>query len=180
MICAILFQNIFTNQLINLNRTTGFYIIKVKKIILISPYPPAQNPRLLKEYNLLKNKGYRVKVLFAVRDKWAANTKYNIEDFILVGGSHGSLLHLFTRVVHKILKNTIPLAFIHDRSSFLLFLYSLIHEADLYIAHNLAALPIAVKAAKFHNKKCGFDAEDFHRNEVTNNENSNEYKQVSD
>jgi glycosyltransferase involved in cell wall biosynthesis len=38
--------------------------------------------------------------------------------------------------------------------------------ADLYIAHNLAALPIAVKAAKFHQSKAGFDAEDFHRGEL--------------
>ncbi|RYE19873.1 MAG: glycosyltransferase, partial [Sphingobacteriaceae bacterium] len=40
-------------------------------------------------------------------------------------------------------------------------------KADLYIAHNLAALPVAVFAAKKNNSKCGFDAEDFHRNEVS-------------
>jgi len=37
--------------------------------------------------------------------------------------------------------------------------------AKLYIAHNLAALPAAVEAARLHGGRCGFDAEDFHRGE---------------
>lgn len=37
--------------------------------------------------------------------------------------------------------------------------------ADLYIAHNLAALPVAAYASKFHQKPFAFDAEDFHRQE---------------
>lgn len=46
------------------------------------------------------------------------------------------------------------------------------HKADLYIAHNLGALPAAVTAAKTHGKPCGFDAEDFHRNEVSDDANN--------
>jgi glycosyltransferase involved in cell wall biosynthesis len=34
--------------------------------------------------------------------------------------------------------------------------------ADLYIAHNLAALPAACQAARHHHALLGFDAEDFH------------------
>ncbi|QNN43018.1 glycosyltransferase family protein [Pedobacter roseus] len=49
-------------------------------------------------------------------------------------------------------------------------------KADLYIAHNLGALPAAVLAAKTHQVKCGFDAEDFHRQEVTNDYNSRDFK----
>lgn len=49
-------------------------------------------------------------------------------------------------------------------------------KADLYIAHIQAALPAAVKAAKKHNAKCGFDAEDFHRHEVKDELNSYNYK----
>lgn len=37
--------------------------------------------------------------------------------------------------------------------------------ADLYIAHNLQALPAAAWAADRHNARLGFDAEDFHRGE---------------
>lgn len=38
-------------------------------------------------------------------------------------------------------------------------------NADLYIGHNLAALPVANAAAKIVKSRCGFDAEDFHRYE---------------
>jgi glycosyltransferase involved in cell wall biosynthesis len=38
--------------------------------------------------------------------------------------------------------------------------------ADLYIAHNLAALPPASHAARQHDARLGFDAEDFHRGEL--------------
>jgi glycosyltransferase involved in cell wall biosynthesis len=40
-------------------------------------------------------------------------------------------------------------------------------RADLYIAHNLGALPAAVIAAKHHGALAGFDAEDFHAGEST-------------
>ncbi len=49
-------------------------------------------------------------------------------------------------------------------------------KADLYIAHVQAALPAAVNAAKINNAKCGFDAEDFHRNEVTDDVGDLDYK----
>ncbi len=41
-------------------------------------------------------------------------------------------------------------------------------KAGLYIAHNLGALPVAQKAAKITGAKYGFDAEDFHRYESSN------------
>lgn len=39
--------------------------------------------------------------------------------------------------------------------------------ADLYIAHNLAALPAAAVAARRHGARLAFDAEDFHAGELT-------------
>src|SRR5690625_6334356 len=45
-------------------------------------------------------------------------------------------------------------------------------EADLYIAHNLAALPAAYHAAQHHGAKLGFDAEDFHRGEFPDGDKS--------
>lgn len=39
-------------------------------------------------------------------------------------------------------------------------------SADLYIAHNLAALPAAWAAARMHGARLQFDAEDFHRGEA--------------
>lgn len=49
-------------------------------------------------------------------------------------------------------------------------------EADIYIAHNLGALAIAVQAAKKNNALAGFDAEDFHRNEITDDASSADVK----
>jgi glycosyltransferase involved in cell wall biosynthesis len=40
------------------------------------------------------------------------------------------------------------------------------HPADLYIAHNLGALPIALDAARRVNACVGFDAEDFHSGQL--------------
>jgi glycosyltransferase involved in cell wall biosynthesis len=43
-------------------------------------------------------------------------------------------------------------------------------RADLFLAHNLAALPPAAAAARRWGAKLGFDAEDFHRGEVREND----------
>lgn len=147
------------------------------KIILISPFPPAQNPRLLKEYYTLKANGFTVNVWYAERDKWASNFNYSKnKDFVLNGGRYGSLFYYFTRLLHKILKNILPFSLNYNRVSWLLYLKAISQKAHLYIAHNSAALPIAVKAAQWHKTKCGFDAEDFHRQETTDNQTSQHYK----
>jgi glycosyltransferase involved in cell wall biosynthesis len=148
----------------------------LKKIILISPFPPAQNPRLVKEYKTLKANGYHVKVLYAERDQWASifNEQLN-SDFHLVGGKFNSIYYHLTRILHKLSLLMLPIEFAYNRISLIMTIKLLFNKADLYIAHNLAALPIGIKAAKFHNTKCGFDAEDFHRNEVTDDKNSKEY-----
>ena len=65
-----------------------------------------------------------------------------------------------------------------SRSSYFLTREAKKNAADLYIGHNLGALGAAVKAAKRHHAKCGFDAEDFHRNELTDDENDPRVKLV--
>ncbi|RZL50480.1 MAG: hypothetical protein EOP00_04200 [Pedobacter sp.] len=106
--------------------------------------------------------------MYAERDKWASHFKpLKNKDFILVGGIFGSPFYYLTRLLHKLLRNIIPLAYGYDKVSWLLYRKGLAIKADLYIGHNLAALPVIVKLAKKNNSKCGFDAEDFHRNEVT-------------
>jgi glycosyltransferase involved in cell wall biosynthesis len=42
--------------------------------------------------------------------------------------------------------------------------------ADLYIGHNLGALPVVVRAAEITGGRCGFDAEDLHRYETSGDE----------
>ncbi|RZL39492.1 MAG: hypothetical protein EOO96_00500 [Pedobacter sp.] len=148
----------------------------MKKILLISPFPPAQNPRLLKEYECLKANQFDVKVLYAERDRWAAAFKPIANtDFILVGGAYGSFFYYLTRVIHKLLRHVLPLAYGYDKASWLLYFKALSLRADLYIGHNLATLPIVVKLSKKTKSKCGFDAEDFHRNEVTDDQSKAEF-----
>lgn len=152
----------------------------MKKIILISPFSLAQNPRILKEYEILKANGYDVKVFHGERDKWASNFKHpNQNDFILVGGSFGSFYYTFTKIVHKLIQPLLPLAYTYNRISWLLYIKALFNKADLYIGHNLATLPIVVKSAKIHDAKCGFDAEDFHRQEANDDPKSIEFLQSS-
>lgn len=152
----------------------------MKKIILISPFSLPQNPRLVKEYEALKKAGYQVKVYYGERDKWASKFNHpNLNDFVLVGGSFGSFNHLLSRIIYKLLKPILPLAYSYNRISGLLLLKLLFQKADLYIGHNLASLPIVVKMAKFHHAKCGFDAEDFHRQETNDDPNSKEFRAIS-
>jgi hypothetical protein len=54
-------------------------------------------------------------------------------------------------------------------------------KADLYIGHNLGALPAVIKASKLHNAKSSFDFEDFHRGEsFTGDKQSHKVKLLED
>ena len=148
------------------------------KILLISPFPPSQNPRLLKEYQALKAAGFEVKALYAERDSWSSNHKVP-EGFERVGGKVGSFWHWMTRVIHRVSKIFLPYEYHYNRVSLLLLRRALTIKADLYIGHELTTLPIVVKAAKKYKSKCGFDIEDFHRNEVSNDIGSYQYLAAS-
>jgi glycosyltransferase involved in cell wall biosynthesis len=95
---------------------------------------------------------------------------------VCVGGNpiNDSSTYLFSRLLHKVAKSLNKLSggrylpgLTIARADYHLTHEARKHQADLYIAHNLGALPAAVKAAKANKKPCGFDAEDFHRFEVS-------------
>jgi len=98
-----------------------------------------------------------------------------------------SLVYFLSRLIHKtsraILQKTGRYNYFAElavgRSSHFLMKEAKKHQADLYIAHNLGALPATVKTAKIYNKPCGFDAEDFHRQEVDDDTNSFHYNLVT-
>ena len=150
-----------------------------KNIILVSSGQPSVNPRLVKEADALADAGYNVTVFYAYWNDWA--TRYDIEllakrnwKAIRVGGSpqKGRFTYLFSRVLQKIGSTINHHAFAAiglSRVTYALIREIKKHKADLYIAHNLGALPAVVIAAKKHKKPCGFDAEDFHRNETSDN-----------
>ncbi|MEP6614288.1 MAG: hypothetical protein ABJA76_20435 [Mucilaginibacter sp.] len=152
-----------------------------KKIVLLTSGQPSLNPRLVKEADALAGAGYVVTVLYAYWNDWGTT----MDDVLLpqkkwrairVGGHpvHKSITYFFSRVLHKVAvlsAHKFKIGFFTDwaiaRSSYFLIREAKKHEAALYIGHNLGALPATVKSAKKYQKLCGFDAEDFHRYEIS-------------
>jgi hypothetical protein len=160
------------------------------KILLITPGQPALNPRIVKEADALTNAGYDVTVLYSYWNDWGDQlTKHllqtkNWKSICIAGHSaENPITYFFSRIIYKIAQylffklhlNSFA-EFATSRSSGYLIHEAKKHSADLFIAHNLGALPAAVIAAKKHKAKCGFDAEDFHRYEVDDSPNSPAYQ----
>ena len=153
-----------------------------KKIVLLTSGQPSLNPRLVKEADALAGAGYSVTVLYAYWNDWGTA----MDDKLLpqkkwralcVGGHpvHKPITFFFSRVLRKIAvlsAQKFKIAFFNDwaiaRGSYFLICEAKKHKANLYIGHNLGALPATVKAANKYQKLCGFDAEDFHRFEISN------------
>lgn len=162
---------------------------KAIKVVLISSGQPSLNPRLVKEADTLAEAGYNVKVIYQYWNDWGTTMDMLLLpakkwQSIRVGGhpKQQPLLYFLSRILHKALiygyKNSIRYfaEYALSRSSFFLIREAKKHHADLYIAHNLAALPAAFFAAKKFKSKCGFDAEDFHRQETTDDPTSLDFK----
>ncbi len=151
-----------------------------KKIVLITTGQPSVNPRAVKEADALQAAGYDVTMLYSFFIKWA-----NEKDKVLlknvswknkmVGGEDGEnkMAYLFTRLkfkINRILNKYLGNNFLIAERAQARAYDELLKEAkkvkaDFYIGHNLGALSIAVKAAKYNNAKAGFDFEDYHRGE---------------
>jgi glycosyltransferase involved in cell wall biosynthesis len=154
-----------------------------RKVVLITTGQPSTDPRLIKEADCLSEQGFDVIVLYQYWSSWAEETdkplltgkKFKITQ---VGGSPTKkrLTYLFTRLSQKIASGLIKLKVyklgvaehVACRSFSLLLSAAKKCKADLYIAHNLGALGIAVRAAHANKSSSGFDAEDFHRFEEEN------------
>ncbi|MDB5130907.1 MAG: hypothetical protein JWR02_656 [Mucilaginibacter sp.] len=162
-----------------------------KSVLLISSGQPSLNPRLVKEADTLASWGYEVTVLYAYWNAWG--TQHDTEllagkkwKAICTGGDPQQkrftwfLSRLIQKAARFLLKNTNCYTCFSElaiaRSSYFLTRKARKHKADLYIGHNLGALPATVKTAKLHKKPCGFDAEDFHRQELTDDINSYSFK----
>ena len=151
-----------------------------KKIVIITTGQPSTNPRMVKEYEALKEEGYQVKVLYSFWVKWAEaadkilfeTEQIDSNDFILIGGSpsYQKWKYYYSRIRSKIYKvlSLQRKEYALFRTAFFLENAALQQKADLYIAHNLGAVTAALRAAKKYNAKAGFDAEDYHRGEYLN------------
>jgi len=165
-----------------------------KKIVLITSGLPALNPRLVKEADALADAGYGVTVIYTYWSDWGAALNDQLLagkkwEAIQAGGDpvKKPLVYFVSRLIHKtsrfIVQKTGQHRYISElaiaRSAYFLTKETKKHPADLYIAHNLGALPTAVKTAALYKKLCGFDAEDFHRQEADDDAHSYRHKVIS-
>lgn len=152
--------------------------MKGGKIIILTTGQPSTNPRMLKEVDALIASGYQVKVFYSYWATWGyacdkAVLKNYDNVFTEVGGNPytSKWKYNFSRLVHKasrIFCSIIPSfqKYSLARTTLALKRAAMGTYADLYIAHNLGALPAAAAAAKKWKVPLGFDAEDYHRGQV--------------
>lgn len=155
----------------------------MKKIVLISTGQPATNPRLVKEADALTAAGYDVTILYSHVIDWAsAVERKSFQNVLwkprLVGGSPSQriLLYFFTRLRFRLAQGlnryfgaSVTAERAQARSYDEMLKAAKEAKADLYIGHNLGALPVAVRAATANGAKAGFDFEDYHRGEFGEN-----------
>lgn len=152
-----------------------------QSVVLVSSGQPSANPRLLKEAVTLSENNFDVTVLYCPLSTWADT--YDLELFNryptikwLKSGPHPTnqkFAYLYVRLRQKIFQAIYKFAgnrWNAGLRSITLFSQELESKAtkikaQLYIGHNLGALPAVVKAAKLYHAKAVFDFEDFHRGE---------------
>ena len=147
------------------------------RVCLVTTGQPSTNPRLVKEADALTSAGYEVHVIGAHWAEWAdrhdpeliAPRQWSCE---LLDWRRGTSPELFwkSKLRHAAARAAGRAAigrrlFGHAAAGRLtpeLSAAARAWTADLYIAHNLGALPAAAAAAARHDARLGFDAEDFH------------------
>lgn len=153
-----------------------------KSICLVTSGQPSANPRLVKEAIAFAKSGYLVTVIYCPLSPWADSFDEQLfQDYPNITwkkvGYHPKKQkwsYLYARLrqkayhfLYKILGNLFDFAV----KSCVLFSQELTKaatqsKAQLYIGHNLGALPAVVNAAKKNKAKAAFDFEDFHRGEA--------------
>ena len=155
----------------------------MKNITFITTGQPTTNPRLVKEVGTLIGLGYDVKVICCFYQPWAQKFDQqtigtNNKMYIYCGGDPYTkkLTYYKTRIRQKLflklfkflkLPGIAENAISRTHAEALLIAKRI--KTDLYIAHNLGALPAAIIAAKYSNAKIGYDAEDMHSGQFVSN-----------
>jgi glycosyltransferase involved in cell wall biosynthesis len=153
----------------------------IKKIVLITSGQPSANPRIVKEASALSKAGFIVSLVYAPLSRWADRFDEELFKSLpeikwIKAGYHYSTerrrykLVRIRRIFFEVLFKFFPFLSSAAENCIALFAHELkvkatSIEADLYIAHNLAALPAAKEAALKFRSIYAFDAEDFHRGE---------------
>jgi glycosyltransferase involved in cell wall biosynthesis len=153
-----------------------------KQVLFVTSAQVSANPRLLKEVLCLFQSGFEIKVIWCPISPWADDfDKKLFANFLNIqwikSGYHPKVQPIgywYARIRQKFWRSVYKL--VGDRcdaaiKSLVLFSQELTsialdNKADLYIGHNLGALPAIVKASKKFNAKSVFDFEDYHRGEL--------------
>lgn len=164
--------------------------IKMSRIVLITPSHPTNSIRMVKEADALSDEGHDVLVFAcqflvpaSAQDEvilrsagwraafvnYARTTNWKLFWYSRIRQKFSQLLwRLFNKVGIRPSLGVTLRAF--DRVLPELRSLVLRQNADLYIAHGLQALPIAVAAARRHRSRAGFDAEDLYTGMGTDHE----------
>lgn len=149
----------------------------MQRVCLISPGHLSSNPRLVKEARALKAAGFEVSVIHGQYSRWGKENDIPIAKEIdttvsvSFGPVEASRLSYFRqsilrfgarRLVQSNCTNLSVVEAAHHPLARDLIGAALSVPADLYIAHYVAAIPAAAKAARHHGSIFAFDAEDFH------------------
>jgi glycosyltransferase involved in cell wall biosynthesis len=147
---------------------------KRRRICLITSAHISYNPRLVKEADALTEAGYDVRVVSVNVEpkKWQldrglmASRTWQLTPLCI-----NRRLWLLAGIRQKALAHS-SIFWVGDWDALAFSRYcrqlaklALSRQEDLFIAHNLEALPAAFHAARSQGAKLGFDAEDYHRGE---------------
>lgn len=154
----------------------------LKKIVIVSTGQPSTNPRAVKEATALAAAGYDVSFVYNFWTEWGLPFDEKIKkehpgiQWKMAGAipvknkvtfKYRRLQHKYFRWLNELFPKNISFANHSSIRGFSALSNSaLAIKADLYIAHNLGALPVAAMAAKKYNAKFAFDAEDYHRGQA--------------
>lgn len=161
-----------------------------KKIVIVTTGQPSTNPRMLKEYKALKEESYDVKVIYSYWAEWAvltdeilfATAGLSKKDFILAGGSpaKGRWKYFTSMIIYKFSKKASPYfpefyPYAIARTAYYLLKTAIKEKADLYIGHNMGALPAIINCSKLKKTPAVFDVEDYYSGQIKD-KGSIEYK----
>lgn len=155
-----------------------------QKVCLITPGHISSNPRLVKEATALEGAGYAVHLVFTQYLKGlAANDEKILQqhpawtyaaldwtDRHFRGRLVRYISGLQQKAVGVLARNALkgkPAYYRLNRHFRWQLNEAVKAKAQLYIGHNLAAAPVAYLAARRTGARSGFDAEDFHRHDVS-------------
>ena len=151
------------------------------RICLVTTGQLSTNPRLVKEASALSDAGYDVRIVATHFQPWAKTDEADLwrdewrREIVRFGPAANLPRRAFLSLRRRLFDRLCRLAPGSPAVAARALVYVLPEltraasrePADLYIAHNLGALPAAAKAARRHGARYGFDAEDFHRGEYS-------------